>query len=270
MSALNWTPAQAGQLELKNVRVTYGILGQERKDTTYLPGDLVVIAFDIEGLRVATDGRVQYSMSMELTDKAGKSLFKKDPQDVTTVNTLGGTRLPSFALTEVGTDTAPGEYTMTVVVTDVSLKEKPSVKLERKFEVKPRQFGIVRPGFTYIDLNERGRGAPQVAPPVAVPGQNLLLTFAAVGFDLQGDKQMPNVKVTMEIQDESGKAVLEKPFSGVATNVDEEFKKLRVIPFQFPMQINRSGTFKILLTAVDAHTKKTATQTLELKVVEVK
>src|SRR6476659_4949110 len=120
MSAMNWTPAQAGQLELKNVRVTYGILGQERKDTTYLPGDLVVLAFDIEGLKVADDGQVKYSMSMELLDSKGKSLFKKDPQDTIAVNTLGKARLPAFALTEVGTDTAPGKYTMNVVVTDVA------------------------------------------------------------------------------------------------------------------------------------------------------
>src|SRR5215469_8307877 len=71
MSALNWTPAQAGKLELKNDRVTYGILGQERKDTAYLPGDLVVLAFDIEGLTVKDDGQVKYSMSMELTDSKG-------------------------------------------------------------------------------------------------------------------------------------------------------------------------------------------------------
>ncbi len=274
MSALNWTPAQAGQLELKNARVTYGILGQERKDTTYLPGDLVVVAFDIEGLKVAPDGRVQYSMSLELTGKdkdaatgKPKVLFKKDPQEVTTVNTLGGSRLPSFGLTEVGTDTPPGKYLMTVVVTDVAAKT--SAKLEREFNVKPMQFGIVRPGFTSIDLNEQGRGGPQIAPPVAVPGQSLQINFAAVGFELKGDKQLPNVKVTMEIQDESGKAVLEKPFTGVATDIDPEFKKLRVIPFQFPMQINRSGKFKVTLTATDEYTKKTASQTLDLKVVEV-
>ncbi len=124
MSALNWTPAQAGQLELKNVRVTYGILGQERKDTNYLPGDMVVLAFDIEGLKVAADGKVQYSMSMELIDKAGKSVFKKDPQEMLTVNTLGGGRLPSFALTEIGTDTAPGTYTMNVVVNDLAAKDR--------------------------------------------------------------------------------------------------------------------------------------------------
>jgi len=274
MSALSSTPAQAGQLQLKNVRVTYGILGQERKETTYLPGDLVVLAFDIEGLKVAPDGRVQYSTSMELTGKDPmtgkvKSLFKQDPQDLTTVNTLGGSRLPSFALAEIGTDTAPGKYTMTVIVTDVAAKKK-AEPLVREFEVKATQFAIVRPGFTYNDMNERGRGAPQIAPPVAVPGQNLLLNFAVIGFDLKGQQQAPNVSVTMEVQDENGKAVLEKPFTGEAQNIDAEFKKLRFIPFQFPMQLNRGGTFKIVLTATDQHTGKKAPLTLDLKVLDVK
>jgi hypothetical protein len=269
MSALNWTPAQAGQMELKNVRDTYGILGQERKESTYLPGDLVVLAFDIEGLKVTDDGQVRYSMSMELTDSKGKSLFKKDPdpQGTLAVNTLGKSRLPAFALTEVGTDTAPGKYTMTVVVTDVSAKDKkdrPTVELKRDFEVKPSRFGIVRPGFTNVSLKE-----PQPAPPLGVPGQSLFFNFAVVGFDLKGDKMEPNVKVKMEVLDETGKAVNEKPFTGEAKQIDEEAKKLRVIPFQLPMQLNRSGKFKVVVTATDEHTGKTATQTLDLKVVEV-
>src|SRR6185312_7698971 len=124
---------------------------------------------------------------------------------------------PSFALAEIGTDTAPGKYTMTVVVTDVAAKKSETLKHE--FEVKPVQFGIVRPGFTYIDMNERSRGAPQIAPPVAVPGQNLLLNFAVVGFEMKGQLQTPNVSVTMVVQDENGKSVLEKPFSGKAENI---------------------------------------------------
>ncbi len=271
MSALSSTPAQGGQLEVKNVRVTYGILGQERKDTTYMQGDLVVLAFDMEGLQVASNGVVKYSTSMELTGKDSngkpKTHFKQDPQEMTTVNTLGTSRLPSFALAEIGPDTAPGEYTMTVIVTDVTAKK--SVKLERKFEVKPMQFGIVRPGFTYIDMNERARGAPQLAPPVGVPGQNLLLNFAVVGFELKGQMQAPNVTVQMEVQDENGKAVLEKPFTGKVDNLEDNFKKLRYIPFNFPMQLNRSGKFKIVLKATDVHTGKTVTQPLDLKVIEV-
>jgi len=272
MSALNWTPAQAGQLELKNVRVTYGILGQERKDSTYLPGDMVVVTFDIEGLTVAADGTVKYSTGMVLTDKLDKKLFEKDPQELLTANTLGGSRVPAFALTRIGTDQAAGQYTMTVTVSDVAAKDKPTVKLVHKFDIKPLQFGIVRPSFKYLDMREGGGGGePLDAPPLAVPGQSLLLDFAVVGFELKGDMQQPDLSVKMEILDETGQPVLKKPFTGVSKNLDPTLKKFKVNPMQFPMQINRSGKFKIVLTATDNNTpaKKTVTQTLDLKVVEV-
>ncbi|MGH7223076.1 MAG: hypothetical protein ACRELF_07605, partial [Gemmataceae bacterium] len=243
VSALSWTPAQAGQLELKNARVTYGILGQERKDTNYLPGDLVVLAFDIEGLKVAPDGLAKYSMSVKLYDhKQKKVVFEKVPQQMEVVNTLGGSRVPTFALTNIGTDTAAGKYTMTVEVND----GKVSKKLERDFEVKKSEFGIVRPGFVYNKLNEEQVGpTTTIAPPLAVPGQNLMLHFAVVGFALAGDKNDPNVKVEMKVVDEAGKPVLEKAFSGRATKIDDEAKQLRVIPFEVPIQVTRIGKFKV-------------------------
>jgi hypothetical protein len=270
MSTLSWTPAQAGQLELKNARVTYGILGQERKDTAYLPGDMVILAFDIEGLKVAANGQVRYKMNMELTNAKGDSKYKTEPELTVAVNTLGSTRLPAFAMTAIGTDTEPGEYTMTVTVSDESNPKVPA-KLPRKFQVKKPQFGIVRSGFHTVIYNDKGGvvGA-QNAPPVGVPGQNLMFSFTVLGFELKGDKMEPNVSVTMEIQDESGKAVLDKPFTGEAKNIDDEAKKLRVIPFQLPIQLNRSGKFKVVVTAEDKHTGKTAKETLDLTVVEAK
>ena len=115
-AALNLAPAQAGALELKNVRVTYGTLGQERKDAKeVLPGDIYNVAFDIEGLQVGDNGQVLYRMGMELT-KSGKKEpeFKQEPRDLEAFNTLGGSRVPAFARTTVGLDTQPGEYTLKV------------------------------------------------------------------------------------------------------------------------------------------------------------
>lgn len=270
MTALCWTPAQAGQLEVKNARFTYGILGQERKEAVYLPGDLVVLAYDIEGLKTAKDGSAKYSMTMNLFfNKKEKPVFSTVPQEMTVVNSLGGNRLPSFALTTLFTDAEAGEYTMSVVVEDSEAKVK--AKLERKFTVKPMEFGIVRPGFIYSTLNEEeAGGAPHLAPPLAVPGQNLMLNFAVVGYQVKGEKEQPNIEVTMSIEDESGKPVLSKPFSGKATDVDDEFKKLKIVPFLMPIQANRSGKFKITITAKDKNAGgKTTKLTLDLKVVEI-
>src|SRR5437667_7368751 len=101
-AVLQTTPAQASSLAIKNDRITYGILGAERKDNKLLPGDVFVVSFDIDGLQLSPqDGKVQYSMGMELTDAQSKSQFKKDPQDLEAVNALGGSRLPAFALSDI-------------------------------------------------------------------------------------------------------------------------------------------------------------------------
>jgi len=114
LSAITLAPAQ-GQLELTNVRITNGVLGQERKDTKLLPGDIFVVTYDIDGLKVKDDGRVRYSMGMELTRQGkAKPEFSKAPEDKDALLHLGGTRLPSYATAIIGTDTPPGTYTMTV------------------------------------------------------------------------------------------------------------------------------------------------------------
>jgi hypothetical protein len=270
MTALSWAPAQNNQLEVKNARFTYGILGQERKDSTFLPGDMVVLAFDIEGLKTADDGSARYSMTMKLFHgNDPKPVLAKVPQAMTVVNTLGGNRLPSFALTNLFTDAEKGEYTMSIEIQDQL--GKTSTKLERKFTVKPMEFGIVRIGFVYSQLNEEQAGAPpHLAPPLAVPGQNLMLNFSVVGYKVAGEKEDPNVQVTMAVQDDAGNPVLKKPFSGKATELDSDLKKLKIIPFQVPVQVNRSGKYKIVITVEDKHPGgKTVTQTLDLKAVEV-
>jgi hypothetical protein len=268
LSALSAAPAQEGKLEIKNARFTHGILGQERKDAAYLLGDMVILSFDIEGLKVSPEGQVKYRMGMTVT-KGSEKVYGQEPQDMIAVNTLGGSRQPALSRWELLYDIVkPGEYTMTVDVKDNA--NGATAKLERKIEVKAAQFGIVRPGLTYIRLDEEDSGLPKYAPPIAVPGQALMLFFGVTGFEMKGDKQQANVEVRMDIQDESGKSVRDKPFVGKATDIDEMFKKLHMIPFNLPIVVNRSGKFKIVLTAEDKHTGKKDTLTLDLQVVEVK
>jgi len=142
-------PADAGQLQIKNDRFTYGILGQDRPDDKVIPGDTLIVAFDIEGLQVKEDGKVKYSTSMELLNKDGKSEFKENPIDRESVNTLGGSRLPCWSLVSIGTDTPPGQYTVKISVADTSVKGGKPVTVERKFEVVAPRLGIIRTGLGY-------------------------------------------------------------------------------------------------------------------------
>ncbi len=260
-STLILAPAQGGDLQVKNVRPTFGIFGQERKSTKMLPGDVLFVSFDIENLQVTDEGRIQYSMALELYSKKDKKkVFEKRPEDLEGINSLGGSRLPAFALTEIGTDTPAGEYSLTVVVTDRASKK--STKITQDFEVLPMAFGLTRVGFTY----ETG----QPAPPFAVSGQSIIVNFFLVGFDLKApggakdDKmKQPNLEVEMRIMEE-GKPTLAKPFVFQTKEVKEEFKKL--LPMQFTMQLNRPGTFKVVVKATDKSSGKTIEQSLDLVV----
>ncbi len=262
-SALSLAPAQAGTLEIKNDRVTHGIFGQDRKDASLLAGDIFVVTFDIEGLQVNAEGRVRYSMGMSLiNNKTGMAEFTKEPQELEAVNALGGTRLPAFAMTEIGTDTVPGSYTLKATVTDLSSKEKtkPTTTLTKKFEVLPKKFG-----FTRVALSSEG-GSP--VPPLAVPGQTFIVNFAMVGFEVD-DKTQPDIVVEMTILDKDGKPTLPKPFTGDAkANIPAKFKNL--LPMQFVLAVNRSGDFTVQLKATDKKGNKTAEASIAIRVVEMK
>lgn len=79
-AALSFAPAQPDGLKLTNVRWTIGELGPTRKESKLIPGDLLFIGYDIENLTIDADGYAKYTMGMEVSDAAGKSIFKQDPR----------------------------------------------------------------------------------------------------------------------------------------------------------------------------------------------
>ncbi|MFO0843760.1 MAG: hypothetical protein U0797_15425 [Gemmataceae bacterium] len=244
------------QLELKNVRTTYGVLGQERKDTKLLPGDMLVVAFDIDGLKVKDDGRVLYSMGIELTKKGkDKPEFKREPQDLEAVNSLGGSSLPAFGMTFINTEAEAGEYTFKITVRDRQNKGAEKV-LNHTFEVIP-----VRLGFTLLKLTS-GSGEP--VPNVGVPGQRVWFHHSLVGYELGKDKQ-PNVTFEMQVLDEAGKPVVSKPFKGEFKEADPKTPGLMAFA-PVPLDLNRTGKFKIVLKATDNIARKSTEQALDLTV----
>jgi hypothetical protein len=269
-AALAAAPADAGPIQIKNDHFTYGIYGPPRKDAEVTPGDVLILAYDIEGLTVRDDGQVLYSTAMELLNKDGKSEFKENPIDRQAVNALGGSRVPGLSRITIGADTAPGEYTVRITVADKApnVKSQPAV-VERKFTVAKPGFGIILPQFGY----DKPATAPPPAPPVAVPGQTLLFFFAVVGFDAKAGKTgqdmfTTDLSVELSVLDESGKPTLAKPFTGSVKAVPADGKDFW--PAQFPLSLNRSGKFTVVLTAKDNQGNKTAKLELPLTVVDVK
>jgi hypothetical protein len=261
LTALTAAPAQAGSLELKNDRFTYGILGAERKSSEFLPGDVVVLSYDIEGLKVKDDGTVLYSMSMEVTNKEGKSQFKNEPRDLQATNALGGSHVPAIAYSEMGTETPAGDYVMTVTVTDRQTNS--TKKLSKAFQVVATKLGFVRTALSYDAANQ------MAAPPMAVPGQVLFFNFAVVGFKLDAKTRQPNLALEMRVIGEDGKPTVVKPFVGGATETTEAFK--RIIPAQFVLELNRAGKYKVQIKGVDKVADSAAIEySFDLTVVDAK
>jgi len=253
------SPVQAQDLELKNVRMTYGPLGQERKDDKFLPGDSVVFTFDIEGLKVQENGRIEYAMGMELTRKGkAKPEFKQDPQDTVADARLGGNALPAFAVASLGIDAEPGEYTMKVTIRDRLAKTEK--ELVKTFNVVKSQFSFVRVHLT------NSAGEPN--PPAGYPGQGIWLNYCLVGYEV-GKDDNPDFDVEIIVLDDAGKPTLGK---SLKSEIRKGLKNApKFMPFQpSRIELNRAGKFTLMLKSTDKLSKKTTETKLDLNVLPLK
>lgn len=247
-------PAQGG-LNLVNVRATYGELGPVRTDDKYMPGDLFFVAFDIEGLTISPEGKVSYKMSMEVTDKAGKVAYKPEKEaEREELLPLGGTRLPGRVFVMLKLDQEPGQYTCKLTVVDRA--SNASKVLEHRFQVVPKEFGIL---FFYLTSDPEG-SSPM--PPSGVIGQNLFVHCNLLTFGRGADKK-PNAMVELRVFDEAKKPTIAKP---VSAQVPKEAPDGEPVIFRFQIPFNREGNFTAELKATDNVTGKVATMTFPIKV----
>ena len=249
-------PAPAGTLALTNVRSTFGSLGAARPAGALVPGDTLFIAFDIEGVPVDADSKAVYAMAMEVTDSAGKVLYKQEPAAKADFVPFGGKKLPGQAFIAVGQDQPAGDYTLKITVTEP--KSKQATSLAHKFAVGPKAFAVAG---VYVSVDDLGQIPASTS---AVVGQSVFVHYGVVGFNLGANKQ-PDVAVEMTPLDDAGTPTMLKPSQfKFATAVDEMYPGLRgrhLVP------VTRPGKFMIRLTATDALTKKTATFLLPLTAV---
>jgi hypothetical protein len=258
VAALGAVPAADGAgMTLSNVRLTYGVHGPTRSSSMVLPGDNLSIAFDIEGISVDPNGKVQYSIAMDFSDKQGKCIFKQEPQPLEAINSLGGSRLPAVAHIDVGLEQPPGEYTVRVIVND-RVKNQPQ-SFTRSFQVLPRGFGLVRVTTT---------GDSQGQNPVAVPGagESLWVNFGVVGFERGSETKNPHVAFEMQIYDDKDRPTTAKPFVGVIDDKSKVAGNVAFLPGQFLISLNRPGKFRVEIKAVCRVSMKTSTVSFPLTV----
>jgi hypothetical protein len=259
VAALGLPAAEAGSLTLTNVRATHGILGPTRANDKVVPGDSYVLCFDVDGITIGADGKVAYSIGTEVRNAAGRVVYQQEPKSVEAPTALGGNRVPAHARIDVGLETPPGVFNLKVTVTDRAANTSKTVT--RDVEVLPKEFGLVRLAIT----NDPEGQLPAAALGV---GQAAWLQLGAVGFTHASGGSSPAVTFTLRFLDESGKPTQAKPMEAAAHK--DLPARAAMVPVQFLLALNRPGRFTAEITATDAATKKTATLSLPLTIVEGK
>ncbi len=255
-AALAFAPSQAGSLALTNARTTYGEMGAVRTNNRYQPQDFYFLAFDMEGLTVSPEGKVSYTMMVEVTNKAGVPVFKQDkPADSEEYIVLGGNRMPGRAWVSLKPDQEPGTYICRVTVTDRATKA--TKVLAKSFEVVKKEFGLIGVMTTFDSKGETP------APPAGVVGQIIYVHGAVCAFG-RGPNKKPNASVTLRVLDDAGRPTVAKPQSVQVPPEIPEGNDMAFITLVIPL--NREGTFTVEVTANDAATGKTATVSFPLRV----
>jgi hypothetical protein len=264
-AAVTLAPAQPGSLQLTNVRFTQGELGPARKDARVLPGDVVFIGYDIDGLTIDPDGKTRYTMGMEVTDATGKLIFRQDPRELADVVPLRGGKMPARAFITVGLDQPAGAYNCKITVTDLKgpgdkPEAKPKSSLAVKFEVGKPEFGIVQV-YTSHDA-----GGALVAPTTGVVGQSIYVIHGVASFARDPKTKQPDVLVEYQILDEKGQPTLAKPIAHVQDAKSERpvDEKDGAFKLDFPLFLNRPGKFTVRITATDRVSNKKATAELPI------
>ena len=259
LTALSLAPGQAGQLQVSNVRTTYGPLGPTRSENKILPGDLVCLSFDVRGFKASSAGKVHYGVGLEVADSQGETVFKKAPSDLELANPSGGQLVPVCAKVEVGLASPPGKYDLKVTVADRSGGATASVT--RSYDLLPLEFGIVRVSLT----NDR---EGKISAPVFSPGRPSWINFSAVGFGRDKATGQPHLTATMRVLDEDKRPVFSRPFSGAITR--DVPVQVGAVPMQFELVLGQAGRFTIQLEATDEISGRKSAVSFPVRVVASK
>lgn len=264
-AVLGGTPAQPAELKLTSVRTTAGELGPVREVSKLLPGDIMFIAFDIEGLTIDAEGVAQYSMMMEVTNAAGARVLpppseKLEPRALSEFVPLRGNKIPARAYVTAGLDQPAGMYNCKIVVAD--LKTKASGTLNMKFEIAKKDFGIVA---VYTSHDPKGELS---APTTGLVGQTVYIQFSVATFERDPKTKQPDVELEFQLYDEKGTATLPTPRKHIqdVKSAQQVKEDAGAFSLQFPLFMNRPGKFTVEMKATDRVSKKTSTYKLPFTV----
>jgi hypothetical protein len=236
-------PGSAPALEIKNLRPCYGPFGATRYDAKCLPGDVLFMTYDIEGLTTDKDGKVSYETILELLDvsdpdpKKAKVLFKT-PTANEMIPALGGKRMPGDLHVKMGAKQAAGKYAVRLTITDKFDKNE-----NTKYKAIRYDFAVIQETFGLIQVS---------APTVGFPGLPYETSFGLVNMKLD-KKNQPDVVLTISILDEKKKAVAEPEKIVFPRDMPAgtDLTKFNLVPWRYPLYLNRPGRFTVEVLAND-------------------
>jgi hypothetical protein len=236
---LGLIPSLASAVEIKNIRPCYAPFGATRTDLKLLPGDVLFITYDLDGL--VTDpktGKTNYETTLELIDANGKVLYKK-PTTNEVVPQLGTGRMPGDLHVIMGAAQPAGNYSIKLTVHDKLGKDA------KQFSYK---FTVIAQGFGFVGVS---------APAVGFPGQHYVTGFGLVNLATNKDNK-PSVDVTIKILDDKGNAVAPAVKIELPRDMPEgiDLAQSNFVPLQYPIYLNRPGRFTIDIQAHDKYGNK--------------
>jgi hypothetical protein len=234
------------KFEIRDAQASHGLLGPERKSNRYVSGDQVYVRYTIAGLRTDADGRARLELRLTVADAAGKLVLRRESPLNQTV-ALGGDSIPGFATFDLDENVPPGEYEMTVEVTDLIVKETASFR--HRFTCAKEEFALVQIRFSHDAAGD----VP--AAPGGLVSQPLHVRMKAVGFDKS--KNEIDVQMEIDVLDAAGKPVMPKPIrTGVHNENPEEVKEATRLSLSTGLSLNRAGNFTLRITVTDTLAKK--------------
>ncbi|HMP03571.1 MAG TPA: hypothetical protein PKC45_13825 [Gemmatales bacterium] len=254
-----FAPAAAQEtLSVQNARCTMGLFGPAMAaGRTVLPGDVVTLTFDVDGLKRDSEGRCRFSTTLQVEDSQGKVHFA-DTSDSPTVGSLQGVgRVRHAVQVTIALNQTAGAYKLKLTVTDHLTKK--DAKHEHTITVGQPEFGLVRTQMM-TDPNSR-----QPSAPVGIVGQVLSISTVAVGFQFGGQGKEGHLSVEVMLQSADGKTLTEKPVKAEFANIPGGTTYL---PLRFDVPLQKAGNYTLVVKATDQVTSKTATLSMPIRILE--
>lgn len=269
-AVLGVAPAQPAELKLTDVRATIGELGPARDASKVLPGDVLFIAYDVEGLTIDAEGIARYSMMLEVTNAGGVRILPPAgeaavPREHDDFVPLRGNKMPARAYITVGLDQPAGMYNCKVTVAD--RKSKASASLNYKFEVLKKEFGVVA---VYASHDAEGKLS---APTSGQVGQTVFIQFTIASFERDPKTKQPDVELEFQIIDNGRPLFVNEKNEPTPRKHIQDAKSAQQVAeaaglfaLQFPLFMSRAGKFTVEMKATDRVSKKTSVYKLPITV----